>query len=152
MQLHSPPQLVAVADHPAPLLVMSQRAIDGKCKGCEDCIHSISVVGVMIYDQIIPNLQLEDNIQQLKSVCITRTLKSCNSGTSDIVTLARDLINDRLPAGGGNIPINPNAYLDTPVDQGNHVQRCYLVPKSSAAEMSDDGGDDRIAINVTGHA
>lgn len=140
---------MTVANDQTPSLVISQRAAKSKCNGCEDCQNSISVVGVMIYDQIVPDLQLKDNIQELKSVCITRTLKSCNSGTLDIVSVAWDLINDHLPAGGGNIPINHNAYLDTPVDQGSHVQRCYLVPK---AEMSDDGGENRIAINLTGHA
>lgn len=121
----------------SPSIMMSSRK--GACRGCDECVGGISVLGVMIYDQMFPELPLHDHVQELKSICITRTVGNLTSHphtpTSDrhIAAFAMELIQERLPSGG-KFDVNPLAYLDTPIDKGKHMQRCYLVPKSSALE------------------
>jgi len=57
---------------------MSSR--NAACRGCDESILGVSVVGVMIYDQMMPELPLKDHVQELKSMCIrcstTRNLTS----------------------------------------------------------------------------
>jgi hypothetical protein len=104
-------------------------------------MDGLSVVGVMIYDQMFPSTMPHDHVQELKSICITRALKGHmnESVPSDVAAVAEVLIQERLPSG--NLAINTNAYLDTPIDGGRHVQRCYLVPKSAVTSMESDNED-----------
>jgi len=48
----------------SPSLMMSSR--NAACRGCDECILGVSVVGVMIYDQMMPELPLKDHVQELK--------------------------------------------------------------------------------------
>jgi hypothetical protein len=102
----------------------------GSCRGCHNCVDGISVVGAMIYDQLLPRTMQDDHVQELKSICITRALNAhCNgpSVPSDVEAVARMLIEERLPSG--TFVLNANAYVDIPTDSGRHVQRCFLVPE-----------------------
>jgi len=56
-----------------------------------------------------------------------------------------DLFQERLPSGG-KLTVNPIAYLDTPIQNGYHMQRCYLVPKSLALDDVSSGDDSEPAL------
>jgi hypothetical protein len=124
-----------------PSTMMSQRK--RPCMGCDNCVEGISVIGVMIYSQTFPPSQELDEVQELKSHCITRAVKKHSSTITDpagesqilhISAIAGAFLKERLPLHS-SLVINPNAYIDSPLETG-HVQRCYLVPKLSAeAEM-----------------
>lgn len=78
------------------------------------------------------------------SICITtRNLPShVRPQTADrhVAAIAMDLVQERLPSGG-KLTVNPLAYLDTPIQHGYHMQRCYLVPKLLALDDVSSGDD-----------
>lgn len=71
------------------------------------------------------------------------------TGVADI---AQELLAERLPAGS-NILIDPQAFIDTPIDHGRHWQRCFLVPKSSSAiEAHSDDSFESVLQPTSYHA